>query len=79
MHNFFLDRFDILRLAGPPEKMSEELRPIRDLRDDVQNRIDEILGIVQRQFGVPEAKLDQQAREMLKIYQSSNKGVRDAP
>jgi hypothetical protein len=79
-HNFFLDRWDNQRLIRHPEQMSEELLPIRDLFDDVQNRINDILGIVQRQFEVPYAKLDQQAKEMLKIYQSSNKSVeRDAP
>lgn len=51
--------------------MSEELFPIRDLFDDVQSRINDILGIVQRQFEVPYANLDQQANKMLKIYQSS--------
>lgn len=79
VHNFFLDRWDNQRLITP-EQMSEELRPIRDLFDDVKNRIDDILGIVQRQFEVPNAKLDQQAKKMLKIYQSSNKSVeRNAP
>ena len=80
MHDFFLNRFDILRLAGSPERMSEELRPIRDLIDNVQNRVDAILGIIQKQFGVSSAKLDQQAKHLVKSYQSSNKGVeRDAP
>lgn len=72
MHDFFLDGFDIQRLARSPEKMSEELRPMRDLFDNVQSRIDAILEIIQKQFGVPRTKLDQHARQLLKSYQSSN-------
>jgi hypothetical protein len=56
VHNFFLDRWDVQHLVRPPEQMSEELRPIRDLFDDVQGRINDILEIVQKQFGVPYAK-----------------------
>jgi hypothetical protein len=80
MHDFFLNRFDITRLQGSPEKMSEELRPIRDLFHDVQERTDTILETMQKKFGVSAAKLDQQARQLLKSYQSSNKGAeRDGP
>lgn len=72
MHDFFLNRFNILRLTESPERMSEELRPVRDLFDDVRSRIDTILGIIQKQFGVSSVKLDQQARQLLKSYQSSS-------
>jgi len=56
MHDFFLNRFAILRLTGSPEKMSEELRPFRDLFDNVQNRVDATLVIIQKQIGVPRAE-----------------------
>ena len=72
MHDFFLSGFDIGRLAGSPEKLSEELRPMRDLFDNVQSGVDAILETIQKQFGVPRTKLDQQARQLLKSYQSSN-------
>jgi len=80
MHNFFLDKFDVLRLAGEPEKLSEELRPIHDLFSDVQDRADSILQILQKQFGISPASIDREAKQLLKNYQSSDKELeRDAP
>jgi hypothetical protein len=72
IHDFFLKDFDIRRMAGSPEKLSEELRPIRDLFDDVQNRVDKILETIQKQLEVPRTKLDEKARQLLKNYRSSN-------
>jgi len=70
MHDFFLLRFDSRRLSESPEKLSEELRPIRDLFDDVQNRVDTIIATIQHQVGVSEAKLDEDAKRLLKRFRS---------
>jgi hypothetical protein len=72
MHKFFLKDFEIRRIAESPEKLSEELRPIRDLFDNVQSRVDGILETIQKQLEVPKAALDSKARELLKKYQSPN-------
>lgn len=80
MHDFFLVKWDLHRLAGSPETMSEELRPIWDLFNDVQERVDSILEIVQKQIMVSGEKLDQEAKQLLKRYRLSNNDVeRDAP
>lgn len=80
MHHFFLDRFDVLRLAESPEQMSQELRPIWELLNDVQGRTGAILEIVQKQFGGSQAQIEQEAKQLLKIYHSSNSRMEpDAP
>ncbi len=80
MHDFFLVKWDLHRLAGSPETMSEELCPIWDLFNDVQERVDSILEIVQKQIMVSGEKLDQEAKQLLKRYRLSNNDVeRDAP
>ena len=58
MHHFSLDRFDVLRLTGSPDKMSQELRPIWELLNNVQDRADAVLEIVQKQFGVSRVQID---------------------
>jgi hypothetical protein len=68
MHEFFLFKFDLLRLAGSPYVLSEELRPIRDLFDKVRERIDVILEVIQRQSGISGEELDPQAMLLLKRY-----------
>ena len=75
MHHFFLDRFDVLRLTGSPEKMSQELRPIWELLNNVQDRADAVLEIVQKPYGVSRVQIDQEAKQVLKTYQSSHSSM----
>jgi hypothetical protein len=75
MHHFFLDRFDVLRLTGSPEKMSQELRPIWELLNNVQDSADTVLKIVQKQFGVSRVQIDQEAKQVLRTYQSSHSSM----
>jgi hypothetical protein len=75
IHHFFLDRFDVLRLTGSPEKMSQELRPIWELLNNVQDRADAVLEIVQKQFGVSRVQIDQEAKQVLRTYQSSHSSM----
>ena len=75
MHHFFLDRFDVLRLTGSPEKMSQELRPIWELLNNVQDRADAVLEIVQKQFEVLRTQIDQEAKQVLRTYQSSHSSM----
>jgi len=72
MHHFFLKDFDTRPLAVSPEKLSEQLRPIRDLFDDVRNRVDGILETIQNQLQVPRTAFDEKARQLLTSYESSN-------
>jgi hypothetical protein len=75
MHHFCLDRFAVLRLTGAPEKMSQELRPIWELLNNVQDSADAVLEIVQKQFGVSRVQIDQEAKQVLRIYQSSHSSM----
>jgi hypothetical protein len=75
MHYFFLDRFDVLRLTGSPETMSQELRPIWELLNNVQDRADAVLEIVQKQFEVLRTQIDQEAKQVLRIYQSPHSSM----
>lgn len=68
MHNFFLNGFDVCRIKGVPDKLSEELLPIRDLFDSVQNKVDEIIDVIQKQLEVPRVKRNDKAGKLLKIY-----------
>ena len=71
MHNFFLNGFEVSDLERSVEKMSEELRPIRDHLNAVSSRIDAMVGVVQERFEVTREKLDRQARQLLENYQAS--------
>lgn len=68
MHEFFIGKFDLMRLAGSPMTLSAELRPMRDLFDRVRERIDVILEVIEKQVGVSGEILDPQAMLLLKKY-----------
>jgi hypothetical protein len=68
MHEFFLGKFDLIRLAGSPMTLSAELRPMRDLFDRVRERIDVILEVIQKQSGISGEELDPQAKLLVKRY-----------
>jgi len=71
MHHFFFDGFEVSALGRPPEKMSEELRPIRDQLDDVRIRVDAMVGDIQERFEITRERLDRQARQLLGNHQTS--------
>jgi hypothetical protein len=67
MHNFFLNkinRFDNSLLKPSPQKISDELLPIRDLLDNVQTRVDLILADKVKQLEVSEGKLVQEVERL---------------
>lgn len=66
-HHFFMDKLDILRLSRAPDKLSQELLPIRDFLLDVQRRVDSVLEVVQNQAQITSDRVEEEAKQLLKI------------
>jgi hypothetical protein len=67
MHNFILNkinRFDNALLKYSPQKISDELCPIRHLLDNVQTRVDLILADKVKQLEASEGKLVQEGERL---------------
>jgi hypothetical protein len=75
VHRFFvrrLEKSDLDRLAGDPDKISEEVRPIHDLFDNLLERVDSILDVKIKQFNIPREKIEHEAQQILEQDEASD-------
>jgi len=65
IHHFFIDEYETMLLNEGPNRLSDQLRPIRDSFVAVQFKIDDLLGRVSGELNKTRNEMDQDIRELL--------------